>query len=504
MNDQRDPRGQMQSQQRPAGAQQQRPIRNANQGKAPNTQSRPQSSEARPPQRPSTIQHRPTHNPQRPPVNRIEALSERRRYLMEKKSAQRASVIAFLTVFLSLCLISGIILSIIVNSGKESTAKEFVVMNIEGTPKSEIPISDAYLNEMLYIDFTAISKLCGFSAVGDANGVTYAFVSTSGIDQYITFTYDSNAVVINDHNVTMDGIAILQSNTLKVPFSFVTANIGGLEAEVDEEARTVTITREKMTGSRPEDPKYEDIVLFLQPETPIPPISDENDFKDPLDVEFVSDLSAYEQYMNPADRDAYLVLINKQNPVDMNYAPDNLEFVPQKYCVYTGDYQARMQDIAAKAMTAMLTEAENFGINDVKITLAYRNYWTQNWLYTGYIDEEMAKGYSEAEAIKIVQTYSAPPGMSEHQSGLGADMHNVYNQPDKELEDFEDTAAYEWLKENCWKFGFVLRFPKGKEDITGFQFECWHFRFVGRYHAYQMYTQDLCLEEYLQQLANAD
>ena len=53
-----------------------------------------------------------------------------------------------------------------------------------------------------------------------------------------------------------------------------------------------------------------------------------------------------------------------------------------------------------------------------------------------------------------------------------------------ELEDFENTEAYKWLKDNCWKFGFVIRFPKGKEHITGFQFECWHYRFVGRYHAY--------------------
>ena len=107
---------------------------------------------------------------------------------------------------------------------------------------------------------------------------------------------------------------------------------------------------------------------------------------------------------------------------------------------------------------------------------------------------------SKEEARAIVETYSAPPGTSEHQTGLCADMHNVYNRPDLELEDFEKTDAYLWLRDNCWKFGFILRFPRGKEEITGYQFECWHFRFVGRYHAKRIFDSGLCLEEYLEKL----
>ena len=107
---------------------------------------------------------------------------------------------------------------------------------------------------------------------------------------------------------------------------------------------------------------------------------------------------------------------------------------------------------------------------------------------------------SKEEARAIVETYSAPPGTSEHQTGLCTDMHNVYNRPDLELEDFEKTDAYLWLRDNCWKFGFILRFPRGKEEITGYQFECWHFRFVGRYHAKRIFDSGLCLEEYLEQL----
>ena len=64
--------------------------------------------------------------------------------------------------------------------------------------------------------------------------------------------------------------------------------------------------------------------------------------------------------------------------------------------------------------------------------------------------------------------------------------------------DFADTDEYRWLEQNAWKFGFVLRYPEGKEDVTGIQFEPWHYRYVGRYHAYRMHESGMCLEEYLE------
>ena len=437
--------------------------------------------------------------------NEVEELAYKRRYRAEVRAAKRAGIIAFFTVFLSLCLISLAVLHFTTKGSLPSQGpKEFMIMKIEGSPETEVPMSEAYMNDMLYVDFSAVAKLCEFTAIGDANGITYSFTDTNNIVQTIIIFYDSAEATINGHSVLMNGIAIKTEDSVKVPLKFIQDNIDGLEATVDEEARTVVITREKLTGSTPDSPKYEDIVLSLQPDIPIPPLSGSEDFKDPLDVEFTADLSEYEKYMNPIDKDAYLILVNKEHPVNQDFAPSELEYVPQQFAVYSGEYQATMAPIAAKALTAMLIEAKEYGITDVKVTLAYRNYWTQNWLYTNYVQDEINKGYSKEEAERIAATYSAPPGKSEHQTGLCADMHNVYFQNDKELEDFEYTDAYKWLKDNCWKFGFVIRFPKGKEDITGFQFECWHYRFVGRYHAYQMYTQDLCLEEYLEKLANED
>jgi D-alanyl-D-alanine carboxypeptidase len=107
---------------------------------------------------------------------------------------------------------------------------------------------------------------------------------------------------------------------------------------------------------------------------------------------------------------------------------------------------------------------------------------------------------TEAEAKEIVLTYSAFPGTSEHQTGLCCDMHNL---PSAGVA-FANKEAYTWLKENCHKFGFIIRFPEDKTDITGYSFEPWHYRFVGRYHATRMYNLGMCLEEYVEHLAKAN
>ena len=93
-----------------------------------------------------------------------------------------------------------------------------------------------------------------------------------------------------------------------------------------------------------------------------------------------------------------------------------------------------------------------------------------------------------------VATYSAPPGTSEHQSGLCVDMHNQIDTDSS----FNGTPAALWLADNCYRFGFVLRFPEDKQEITGITFESWHFRFVGRDVATEMHELGMCLEEYLE------
>lgn len=117
----------------------------------------------------------------------------------------------------------------------------------------------------------------------------------------------------------------------------------------------------------------------------------------------------------------------------------------------------------------------------------YRSYNYQQVVLNALIKE---KG---GEAYKLV----ALPGTSEHQTGLAVDFayyeNGIYNDDVKE----DDEEAI-WLKNNCWKYGFILRYPKGKEHITGYKFEPWHFRFVGPKLAKKIYEENITLEEYYQ------
>lgn len=130
------------------------------------------------------------------------------------------------------------------------------------------------------------------------------------------------------------------------------------------------------------------------------------------------------------------------------------------------------------------------------ICSAYRSQQTQEKLFANQVEQWTSQGYSlekaQAEAGKVV----AVPGTSEHQLGLAVDLVDVSNQMLDESQ--EDTPVQRWLMENSWKYGFILRYPNQKSDITGIIYEPWHYRYVGKETAAEIYEQGLCLEEYLE------
>ena len=124
----------------------------------------------------------------------------------------------------------------------------------------------------------------------------------------------------------------------------------------------------------------------------------------------------------------------------------------------------------------------------VCVNSSYRSYDTQNYLYWRKVEQY---GGNEAVAATIV----APPGTSEHQTGLCADIADqFYSVKDSSL---ENTALYKWMYEHCDEYGFVLRYPKDKEGVTGIIYEPWHFRYVGKEAAQFIMDEGLCLEEFL-------
>ena len=136
------------------------------------------------------------------------------------------------------------------------------------------------------------------------------------------------------------------------------------------------------------------------------------------------------------------------------------------------------------------------GFTDTYVTSAYRRYDKQQQLIDKYVQEFMAQGMSYNQALEKVMEDTALPGQSEHQTGLCVDfmtrsMSNLDNS-------FAETDVFEWLKENSWKYGFIIRFPEDKTNITGYSYESWHYRFVGLERASIMYQTGLCYEEYLE------
>ena len=223
---------------------------------------------------------------------------------------------------------------------------------------------------------------------------------------------------------------------------------------------------------------------------------------------FTADLSAYEEYMNPTDRDAYLTLVNATHPLASDFVPPDLtDLVNTRN---DGRAMQKMSLYAAKALEALFLEAKaenQLTVNaasgyPLSVMSAYRSYAYQSTLFSRYTDNEMAKDPSltRAQAEAITVTYSNRPGTSEHQLGLCVDMHDLSGADVS----FKNSASYPWLRENAWKFGFILRYPEDKVSETAVSFEPWHYRYVGRYHAKKIYDAGLCLEEYIAQRENGN
>ena len=169
-----------------------------------------------------------------------------------------------------------------------------------------------------------------------------------------------------------------------------------------------------------------------------------------------------------------LILVNKYNYLDSDYEPDLVE-IDDDYTRYEG----YVTSDTLKAFKKMVDAASNDDITLYAVS-PYRSYSLQNYLYERYASYD---GYEKAD------TYSARPGSSEHQTGLAIDINAADDW-------FNDTKEAAWLAKNAYKYGFILRYPLGKEYITGYQYESWHYRYVGEDVAKYIYDNDLTYEEY--------
>lgn len=152
-------------------------------------------------------------------------------------------------------------------------------------------------------------------------------------------------------------------------------------------------------------------------------------------------------------------------------------------------------------LIAMLSACRAAGLQPV-VRSSYRNQTTQKQLYENKVRQWKGYGYSDAEARKRAATIVALPGTSEHQMGWAVDIVDAtYRTLDEKQ---ATTSTQKWLIEHSWEYGFILRYPVNKSDITGIIYEPWHYRYVGKDYARQIYKSGLCLEEWLEYAAKKE
>ncbi len=182
--------------------------------------------------------------------------------------------------------------------------------------------------------------------------------------------------------------------------------------------------------------------------------------------------------------DWHLMLVNKQNPVPDDYEPNLADL--------NGSMKADARIIAD--ILEMMDAASADGVN-LMIVSAYRSYDRQQTLFNNKLNKLMGQGMTYLEAYRVGSMSVTVPGTSEHHLGLALDiLTGSYTSMD---DGFGETPAGKWLAANAPDYGFILRYPQGKEEITGIVYEPWHFRYVGTKYAKDITEKGVCLEEYL-------
>lgn len=207
----------------------------------------------------------------------------------------------------------------------------------------------------------------------------------------------------------------------------------------------------------------------------------------------MSAAEAYE-YLDEFLNSEYSILVNKQHKVGSDYKPENL--VIPSGC----DYQ--MEQTAAKALSDMLAAARADGYSDLILYSGYRTYSSQKNKFETRTQRYLNEGYSQAQAEEKAGEYIAPPGSSEHHTGLAADVcsSKIVSKFGYLDDSFDSTEEYKWLREHCAEYGFIMRYRKDAEDITGFLYEPWHYRYIGVEHAKACTELSITYEEYYEML----
>lgn len=193
-------------------------------------------------------------------------------------------------------------------------------------------------------------------------------------------------------------------------------------------------------------------------------------------------LDYYEVINKTNETSEYLMLVNKYNALSSSFIPTNLTTI-SVHDSWGESGTQMIKEVVYNAFTNMKDAATSYNIN-LMINSSFRSYESQDEIYTSY---------KEDRGMRYADTYAARAGHSEHQTGLALD---IYSLEDPSKSTFEGSNTYNWLISNCYKYGFILRYPSDKTEITGFDSEPWHYRYVGIEIATDITELGITFDEY--------
>jgi D-alanyl-D-alanine carboxypeptidase len=365
-------------------------------------------------------------------------------------------------------------------------------------------LSSFLQNDVLYVNFSELALKCGMTITGTSKEQTFS-VKNGDTTETMIIKADSLIAVINGVSVNMPYKALLKNSNIWLSADFISKAVHGVTVSYNKDTKVLTCKRTELNASTPTNPLYENVTFAFNITNPVETLKNPDSLdtssvttgqttetqKPPVQetpkYDFKLDLSAYEKYMNPENKDDYLIIANRDKLLSADFVPKDLTKV---YKASSNADKYNMTFVAAKAFEALVKEAEANSLNIYPCS-GYRSYETQKYLFQIYVNGHIKNdGMTYDEAYAYASTYSMIEGASEHQTGLTMDVNWTETT-------FGDTKESKWLVENAHKFGFVIRYPADKEDVTGISWEPWHLRYVGRYHAEKMKKLNMCLEEYL-------
>ncbi len=356
---------------------------------------------------------------------------------------------------------------------------------------------DLVRDDVFYLDLWELAEYFDLTVSGSQKRLRF----TTPSDTYILVEHGAEYAVINGKRIRLEAEPVsggdkvtaparIEGKTCLVPYEILQSAVAdGFSLKLNSKTNTLRIRPIlNMVDDNKENAVPAEIRFTSDPfEQVILPIDKENminNIQYPINIDpYLSAITA-----------EHLVLANKSHALGKDYVPENLVALTCTTADSTKTYE--LNEDAANALYAMLAAMKADGVTDIYVTSAYRSYSYQESLFERYVKEHIDDGMSRAQAEAKAATYSSRAGESEHQTGLCIDFTTT-SESGQLNESFETTPAFAWLSEHAWEYGFILRYPKGDEAITGYTYEPWHYRFVGRYAAAEIYQSNLTLEEYL-------